>query len=98
VPDALCQYIQKLHPQYRKHYSYTAKTTYYANICCSCGANFGDFFLHNEPGGAFYPMIEEHAAQMKIAKLPFEEVYDFRCCRSLGHWQFIAEHATKIAW
>jgi hypothetical protein len=72
--------------------------TYYANICCSCGANFGDFFLHSEPGGAFCPMTEEHAVRMKITKLPFDEVYDFDCTWSLGRWQFISEHAAKIGW
>lgn len=95
MPIAIFAHVKKFHPFYRRHFSRTAEQEYYANLC-SCGANFGDFYLHSEPEGAFCPIDETQAKQMTITKLPFEGVYKFKCGWSLGAWDLIAAHAAKI--
>lgn len=42
-------------PWLRMTYSATVGDTYLANICSICEALQGDFALHNEPDGTFYP-------------------------------------------
>jgi hypothetical protein len=43
------------YPSFKIMYSYTIKSSYYGNTCTSCGRLQGDFFHHEEPGGAFFP-------------------------------------------
>ena len=95
MPESIFQHITTAHPRYRKHPSRTAGQTYYANIC-ECGANFGDFYLHSEPDGAFFPTTEEQATQMTVSALPFEGVFDFHCSYSQGTGDFIFRHAQRI--
>jgi len=95
MPEAVYEHISATHPRYRKHFSRTVQHTYYANLC-ECGANFGDFYLHSEPGGAFWPTEVEQATRMSITKLPFEGVFDFHCGYSQGTGQFIFEHAQRV--
>ena len=40
------------------------------NHCQHCHAKIGDFFLHNEPGGAFVPLSELDARYMVLIELP----------------------------
>jgi hypothetical protein len=56
-------------PRYEKRFSRTAETSYYANVC-SCGPNFGDFFLFGEPGAAFFPLTEKEAQELTIEEIP----------------------------
>ena len=49
VPSRLARYLKQYHRRYYKSFSKTAKTHYWMNHC-RCGAGFGDFFLHSEPG------------------------------------------------
>jgi hypothetical protein len=36
---------------------------------CSCGAKLGDFYLHNEPGGAFFPTSESTAREIELKRI-----------------------------
>lgn len=76
MPSEIYEYIAALHPNYKKHYSHTADLTYYANTC-SCGANFGDFYLYLEPDGAFFPQSDEIAASITSQILPFRGQFKF---------------------
>ncbi len=41
---------------------------------CECGANFGDWFLHSEPGeGGFFPTTEEEAHLIIVNELDLSE-------------------------
>lgn len=44
------------YPQFRLAYSQTMHSRYFANHCRWCDALQGDFFAHEEPGGAFFPL------------------------------------------
>lgn len=44
---------------YRPAFSKTKDSKCWMNHCEHCDAKIGDFFLHSEPGGAFFPMSED---------------------------------------
>jgi len=52
--------------------SRAAQCEYLANSCTDCGALLGDRFLHLEPGDPFFPISEEHAADISMQRLNFE--------------------------
>ncbi|MDN3224173.1 DUF5710 domain-containing protein [Pseudomonas nunensis] len=55
----------RLHTEnYKPAYSKAARNTYYMNHCEHCGAKLGDFYMHSEPGGAFFPTSPEQAEAM----------------------------------
>lgn len=56
--------ISRLFPNYKIGYSKTIEGSYWANHCEHCGALQGDFHLHSEPGGAFFPLNEQEYKQL----------------------------------
>jgi Domain of unknown function (DUF5710) len=71
VDGRISQYLAKFAPNYRMDFSKTQSANVYMNHCHHCGAKLGDFYMHNEPGGAFFPESYEDAHRMK--KMMFEE-------------------------
>lgn len=61
-------------PWLRMTYSKTVGGSYLGNTCQQCGALQGDFFLHCEPGGAFFPMneVERSNVQFQWFDIPLE--------------------------
>lgn len=53
-------------PTYRIDFSRTAESSYFMNHCEYCDATLGDFYMHNEPGGAFFPTTEDEARQIEL--------------------------------
>lgn len=51
----IAQYMQEHCPFFKNTYSRTLQMTYFSNTCISCVILQGDFFHHEEPGGAFFP-------------------------------------------
>lgn len=76
MPMKLYEYINAINPNYKKYYSHTADVTYYSNTC-SCGANFGDFYLYSEPDGAFFPQSADIASSITAQLLPFNGQFNF---------------------
>lgn len=56
-------------PYYRLAFSRTTQQWAFANLCTSCGALQGDFFLHNEPDGPFFALhnAEPHLRITELA-------------------------------
>jgi len=50
--------LKDLAPKYRPDYSSTKKSRCWMNHCEHCDAKLGDFYLHGEPGGAFFPLSD----------------------------------------
>ncbi len=94
MPKEILDHIRSLHPQYEKRMSKMAGSAYYMNTC-SCGAHFGDFYLHSEPGGAFFPDSEEQARQITAEELPFTGTFEFLCGYGIGNGSFIFQHAQR---
>ena len=61
--EALLETLRSF-PHFRPSHSRTADVTYFANHCEGCGAMQGDFFLHSEPGGAFFPESRQDAERI----------------------------------
>lgn len=60
------QKIQQLSSSYHLGYSRAANGSYYANHCPKCKRLQGDFMLHEEPGGVFFPISTEQASRIKL--------------------------------
>lgn len=50
-------------------YSNTTDSIYYMNHCQYCGAKRGEFYLHEEPSGAFFIQNEEKLSKLCYFKL-----------------------------
>ena len=83
LPQDVLTHIQQVAPGYRAMASKTAGMTYFANVC-SCGTNFGDFYLFSEPGGAFFPETVEEAKLVELAQIPLSGPLEIECSWSEG--------------
>lgn len=83
MPRIVLDHVLAVNPRFEKRTSKTTETAYYMNLC-ECGANFGDWYLFNEPGGAFFPTDERSAAQIAIHELPLTGTFDFDCSYGMG--------------
>lgn len=63
---SVISHMQKMTKKYRIAYSKKAGVRYYMNHCEHCNATQGDFYLHNEPGGAFFPTDQWDAQRISI--------------------------------
>lgn len=61
--------LNKLFPHYKIGYSKTVGGKYWANHCEHCGTLQGDFYLHSEPGGAFFPLDIEDYKRITLIKI-----------------------------
>ncbi|MFG0216346.1 hypothetical protein ACFU8X_25065, partial [Brevibacillus porteri] len=59
LTDSVLEVIQGMTNRYVVNYSKTASQSYYLNHCEHCSSKQGDFYLHSEPGNAFFPMSDE---------------------------------------
>lgn len=56
-------------PNLRLAYAKTSNSRYYANHCPACGALQGQYFLFQEPGGAFSPVDWEQAQRISLRRI-----------------------------
>lgn len=56
-------------PNLRLAYAKMSNSTYYANHCPDCGALQGQYFLFQEPGGAFFPVSREQAQRISLKRI-----------------------------
>jgi hypothetical protein len=96
MPEAILAYLISVHPHFEKRTSKTAGIAYYMNTC-DCGAHFGDFYLFNEPGGAFFPTDEAEAGNITIEQLPFTGTFEFDCSYGMGTGDLIFQHGKRQA-
>lgn len=54
-------------PLFHPDYSRAAEARYWMNHCEHCGAKIGDFNLHSEPDGAFFPTTPEGMQRVEVA-------------------------------
>lgn len=97
MSEKLQSYINESFKLYKPSYSKTAGGVYYMNHCEHCGAKMGDFFMHNEPGGAFHPVNKHEGEMITLIELPYAE----RCYFLLGNEGvrypcFISEYASRL--
>ena len=69
--------IRRFTESFKLAYSKTAGARYFMNHCQHCGAKLGDFFMHSEPGGAFFPTSPAQANKMTLFRI--NERFDANC-------------------
>lgn len=74
VPVAVADRMRALTRNYFVDFSKTTNSSYWMNHCEQCRVKQGDFMMHCEPGGAFFPMTEFAAEGMVLydVALPIE--------------------------
>jgi hypothetical protein len=65
--------VKPISHTYHLDFSKTINSSYWMNHCKHCGMKQGDFELHCEPSGAFFPMSKNDALQITLheVKEPF---------------------------
>ncbi len=62
--------IKAITRHYYLDFSKTTNSSYWMNHCEHCGMKQGDFAMHCEPGGAFFPMDEEAVLNIRLQAIP----------------------------
>ena len=97
IEELPVELLNLLNPRYsflKKRYSKTANRRYFMNHC-SCGAPLGDFFLHSEPGGAFFPTSPEEAEQITLRELPISGSFKVKAGFGQVSPDLISAHAQR---
>lgn len=86
--------LQTFTQLYKPAYSRQAGGRYFMNHCEHCNATQGDFFMHSEPGGAFFPTTEAEAGRITVHAIA--EPFEGNGSMSYSSVDFLAdmEHAT----
>ncbi len=92
IDKEIIDLIQERFPFYKYGYSKTINRKYWANHCQNCNALQGDFFNHNEPGGAFSPMSIEECKEITLIEVPSK--YDLTLNAGTG-WSGIEDMILK---
>lgn len=69
--------INRFTDNFKHSYSRTAGYRYMMNHCEHCGAKLGDFYMHCQPGKAFFPTSPEEANRMILTKI--NEQFEANC-------------------
>lgn len=96
LPEELVEEVRKVSPGYRRRFSKTAGVSYYMNHCASCNAPFGDFYMHSEPGGAFFPTTPRAARAIRLRRLAVSGRPTITGSPSMVHPNLILEHAARV--
>lgn len=96
LSDTLLAFIHEYCPRYRRTYSRTAQASYFMNHCFRCDASMGDWFMHDEPGGAFFPEGKRDIRRLLLVKLPIRKPISLSASYGVhSNAHLILKHATK---
>jgi len=94
LPDRLKNLVNEKYQKYYIDWSNTTKSFYYINHCEHCGAILGDFYMHNEPEGAFFPKTPEEAKEILVLELKTDGFVKLNGEPSWGTMEFILQYAS----
>ncbi|MBF8224531.1 DUF5710 domain-containing protein [Halomonas sp. 328] len=66
LPNTVSDEARKISSNYRRNYSKQAGESYWMNHCQSCGMKQGDFAMHQEPSGVFFPFNGSEAERITL--------------------------------
>lgn len=95
LPAELLALLVARLPRYRLHFSKTTRSEYFTNMC-ECGGNFGDFFLHSEPGEGFWPTVEDEARLVMIEELPLSGSFEIAADSETEGLELIFKYGTRV--
>jgi hypothetical protein len=96
VPERLRRFLTLRHPFYFRDYSNTVQTYYYLNHCASCSTKIGDYYLHSEPGGGFFPTSEVEARRIVLLELKREGYVQLHADYAVVYPSLMAQYAQRI--
>lgn len=96
LPEAVLHFVRNRFPSFQFRYSKTTESRYYANTCPQCGVISGDWHLHIEPDGPFFPTTEEAARKLTLETIPIGECISVRAQLGMGIGDFILRHAGRL--
>ena len=84
---------------FRTHYQHFRKCFSQAGVCimnhCRCGASLEDWYLHNEPGGSFFPLSPEEAMTILLRRIPGSGDLIFKAAYSVPTHDLIGCYAAR---
>lgn len=95
LPPEVFEEIVLRNPHLERRHSHMAGTSYLANVCPHCDRLTGDFYLHAEPGGAFFPTTIEEASRISVEHLPLPGPVNIGGSWGYGTGEFILSHAKR---
>ncbi|MDX7985838.1 DNA primase [Xenorhabdus sp. 12] len=69
IPSTVRQNLSRVTHFLSKDFNQTTQTKYWMNHCEKCGAKQGDFHMHCEPGGEFFPTTIEEATAIQLHQI-----------------------------
>ena len=96
IPQEILSFIQEKVPTFKLKQSKMAGKKYFANTCPKCGVLYGDFFLHSEPGAAFFPTNEQEAKSLYMKEIPLTKPVKIRAGLNLGLGEMILANVKRI--
>jgi hypothetical protein len=95
LPEPIYRLVDKHYPTYHMDYSKQQDRKVFMNHCTHCGAKQGDFFMHSEPGGAFYPLDKKAAEAIQLKKIVgLEDSFSIEADQSTGN-RLIGLHGNR---
>lgn len=95
LPRELLEAMRRVNAGYRKRFSKTAGASHYMNHCI-CGAQLGDFYMHSEPGGAFFPTTPQAARAIRLLRLEVQGPLAITGDPSIVIPNIVLEHAERV--
>jgi len=95
LPASVLSFVQKRFPSFRRTFSKTTRSAYLANACPTCGVLSGDFYLHAEPGGPFFPASAEDAASLTVEQIPLDGPIEVEAGLGMGVGDLILKHGKR---
>lgn len=103
--DTICDMSQEIKsvirakfPYFKPFYSNMAGIEYWANHCIYCGRAQGSFYLHAEPGGAFFPEEIEDCKNIELIQIPIKSSVEIEGSYSTNsNSQSLLQYARLIA-
>jgi hypothetical protein len=95
LPQELLEAMRRVNPVYRRRFSKTAGASYYMNHCI-CGAQLGDFYMHSEPGGAFFPTTPQAARAIRLRRLKVQGPLAITGRPSMVHPNLVLEYGERV--
>jgi hypothetical protein len=96
LPKDVYFVIKNRVPSFRMKYSNMAGHKYLGNTCPKCGLLSGEFFLHAEPGGPFFPEDENDAKSLYIREVPIAGSITVTASVSTGCGDLILKNAKRL--
>jgi len=96
LPKGVYFFIKNRVPSFKMKYSKMAGHRYLGNTCPKCGLLSGEFFLHAEPGGPFFPVNENDATSLYIREIPLTDAISVTASCSTGCGDLILKNAKRL--